>query len=209
MKKTAWIVYGSLWLLLILAGWVMSVYLLSGSELIVPTFTLAFTLLYLTALYGYVFVKAIWKRKAWRFLFWWFLLGIVMQWALLLFTPSVMGLIEVAVLTLFAIPFIYALNQYSSIDNAMWGEASLDQKRSDLDDLFATSNTLMASVISTDEESESKTAVTLKNEESQFLVEIYRTQDDQEDLQEKQFSDLSAAVQYIEENTPIRARDFH
>jgi len=206
MKKIAWIIYGILIILFTLLG--LGVAINTGNALIVTLISSAFTILYLSGLYGYVYHKAIWKPSGWRFLFWFNIVSIGLRSILMLLSPTTEVVIDVVFGAAFSIPMLYALYQYSSSSCTVWGETHYGEQKTLLSGLLEGSNELMTSVITSTTAGDEKTTVSLKNEDNEFVVKIQKQINDEIKSFSNSFSDLEDVAKFLENNTPVRASDF-
>lgn len=206
MKKIAWIIYGILIILFSLLALVTAIG--TDNALIVTLLSSAFTILYLSGLYGYVYHKAIWKPSGWRFLFWLNVVSIGLRSLLLLFAPTAEIIIDVVFGAVFSLPMLYALYQYSSSSNTVWGETHYGKQKALLSGLLERANELMTSVVSSTPAGDEKTTVTVKTDGSEFIVRILKEINNETNSFSNSFSDLEDVAKFLENNTPVRASDF-
>ena len=206
MKKIAWIIYGVLIILFTLLG--LGAAISTGNALIVTLISSAFTVLYLSGLYGYVYHKAIWTPSGWRFLFWLNVVSIGLRSLLLLFSPTTELVIDVVFGAVFSLPMLYALYQYSSANFTVWGETHYGKQKALLSSLLESTSELMTSVVSSTPNGDEKTTVTVKSDENEFLVKIQKEINSEIKSFSNSFSDLEDVAKFLESNTPVRAGDF-
>jgi len=206
MKKIAWNIYGVLIILFTLLGLVVAIN--TGNALIVTLISSAFTILYLSGLYGYVYHKAIWKPSGWRFLFWLNVASIGLRSLLLLFSPTTEVVIDVIFGAVFSLPMLYALYQYSSSSYTVWGETHYGKQKELLSNLLERANELMTSVVSSTHDGDEKTTVIVKSEGNEFIVKILKEINNETESFSNSFTDLEGVAKFLENNTPVRAGDF-
>ena len=206
MKKIAWTIYGVLIILFTLLG--LGSAISTGNSLIVTLIGSAFTVLYLSGLYGYVYNKAIWKPSGWRFLFWLNVVSIGLRSLLLLYSPTTEVVIDVVFGAVFSLPMLYALYLYSSENFTVWGETHFGKQKALLSSLLESAGELMTSFVSSTPNGDEKTTVTVKSEGNEFIVKIQKEINSEIKSFSNSFSDLEDVAKFLESNTPVRAGDF-
>lgn len=206
MKKVAWNIYGALIALFTLLG--LGAAIGTGNAVIVTLISSAFTVVYLSGLYGYVYHKAIWKPSGWRFLFWLNVMSTGLRSLLLLFSPTTEVVIDVVFGAVFSLPLLYALYQYSSASLTVWGGTHHGKRKALLSSLLGSTSELMASVVSSTPDGDEKTSVTVKSDGSEIVVKILKEINGETKSFSNSFSDLEDAAEFLESNTPVRVCDF-
>jgi len=206
MKKIAWIIYGVLIILFTLL--VLAVAITSGNALIVTIISSAFTIIYLSGLYGFVYKKAIWKASGWRVLFWLNIVSLGLRSLILFTSPATELIIDIAFQILFSIPILYALYKYSSPDNSVWSETHYGKLGATLSKLLTGTGELQTSVVTEKSSGDITTKVSIKNKENEFIVNIEKEINGEIQSFSNAFYDLTDAAKFIESNTPVRATDF-
>lgn len=206
MKKMAWNIYGFSLILFTLLG--LGAAISTGKDLIISVTSSAFTFLYLSGLYGYVYKKAIWKPSAWRFLFWLNIVSISLRSLLLLFSPTTEVAIDVVLGAALSLPLLYALYQYSSANFTAWDETYYKKQKTLLSSLLERATEVMASVVSPTSDGHEKTTVTVKSNGSEFVVLIQKESNGETKSFSNLFSDLEDVAKFLENNTSVRASDF-
>lgn len=206
MKKVVWIFYGALIIFFALLG--LGVAISTGNSLVFTLINSAFTVLYLSGLYGYVYRKAIWKPSGWRFLFWLNAVSTGLRSLLMLFSPATEVVIDVVFGAVFSLPMLYALYQYSSANFTVWDEAHSGKQKALLSSLLESASELMASVVSSTPDGEEKTTVTVKSDGGEFFVRILKELNGETKSFSNSFSDLEGVAEFLESNTRVRVCDF-
>lgn len=208
MKKVLWVTYGVILLLLALLG-VIGAFYSNAVVMIATLVSTAFTLLYLTALYGYVFKKTFWNPRAWRVLFWIniFLLGLnTLIRLVFLSTPEAMG--EWTVNLLFGAPLLYVLFKYSSEENAVWGESHYKKQARLLAEVLKNCDTATATVFSKNGNGELRLDVSIQREAGEVVVKMKKSVASEVQDFRNTFISLEDAAKFLADNTPVRAGDF-
>lgn len=206
MKKVVWSFYGALIIFFALLG--LKVAISTGNSLAFTLINSAFTALYLSGLYGYVYRKAIWKPSGWRLLFWLNAVSTGLRSLLMLFSPTIEVVIDVVLGAVFSLPMLYALYKYSSANFTVWGETHSGKQKALLSSLLENASELMASVVSSTPDGEEKSTVTVKSDGGEFFVRVLIELNGETKSFSNSFSDLEGVAEFLESSTRIRVCDF-
>lgn len=206
MKNTAWIIYSALLGIYALLGIVAA---FSTNTSILPAFISgAFTLIYLTGLYGYTAQKMIWTRSGWRFLFWLNIASLSLRSIILFTKPTAEAFIDLVVTFILSIPMLYALYQYSSSESRLWEETNHSKQVFLLSHLLGSSNEICTSMINTAPAGDEKITASVKLENNEYVVKISKEINGELKSFTNSLPSLESAARFLEQNTPIRASDF-
>ncbi len=169
-----------------------------------------FLMTYLIGLFGCIYKKAIGSRIFWRALSLFLILMLFILLAILLFMflkyqsllfLSIDMILNVA-LTIMMLPLIYALWSYGKPNNPAWLLFKNSEVEKHNNALFSSSKSVVASLIS---ETQGKISVSILKQVKKYKV-IIKTEINEFEVIE--FNDINAALNHIETNYPIMARDF-
>lgn len=195
MKNYAWALYGTVLVLLMILGFLQVIS--TGKGIFVGLVSIAFTIAYMTGLYGYVKNKVISTRKTWRVLFYINLLGLSLSLLSFLLTPTQVLVIDFMLRILISIPLLVALYKYSSPENDIWNNTKLAKKIEFLSEVFKVSPKVYCNSFGMG----TNIRIVLECGEDEFSAQIEKGSDDNIERFSNTFNDLEALVGFIESNT--------
>ena len=202
MKKVFWIIYAVLYIALMLTGtfYVLSTNDLSISNMLSPVFSI----IYLTGLFGYIFEKRVWTATIWRRFFYLICFGTGITLLVGVFFSAGHSLADSIFGTVFSIPLIFALYQYSKGDQSFWVNAEENTKGNIISVLMGSNPALEIEK----QVGPARAKVQITKDGNQYVVNITRVTSEKEESFKNTFTNTGQLALFIEQYTFIKVADF-
>ena len=172
----------------------------SISNLLSPVFSI----IYLIGLFGYIFKKGVWTAIVWRRFFYLICFGTVITFLVGVFFTAGLSLIDSIFGTVFSMPLIFALYQYSKGDQSFWINTEENTKGNIISALMSN-----IPVLEIDKRvGQASAKVKITKDGSQYVVGITRVIADKEESFKNTFSNTGQLALFIEQYTFIKVADF-
>ncbi|KUM51544.1 hypothetical protein [Rheinheimera sp. EpRS3] len=202
MKKVFWLIYAVLNIAIIL----LSVYYLISNNAfsILSIFSSVFSIIYLIGLFGYIFEKRVWTAVIWRRFFYLICFGTALMFTVGVFSSIEHALIDAIFGSVFSIPMIFALYQYSKAEQRFWINTEENTKGNII-------SALMDKVPELEIEKQlglARAKVQITKDCNQYTVKITRVTADEQESFKNTFSHPGQLAIFIEQYTFIKVADF-
>ena len=205
MRDLLWKAYALVYIALIIVG--IAISFKRSAWGVSDTVSAVFAFVYFVGLLGFIYRVPVLSRGLWRVLFWFCIAGLTGMAIVAAVGAPPDGVGAILSSMVFAAPLAIALYYYSAAGNPLWSETGLLRKAKDLGGMFDISNSLKATVTSSD--TQLTTEVVLTWRPHGYEAKIRRIKDETEESFSNELDDLVSLVRFVETNTPVRVADFH
>lgn len=202
MKKVFWIIYAVLYIAVATFG---AYFMLTANELSISNMlSPIFSIIYLIGLFGYIFEKRVWTATIWRRFFYLICFGTGITLLVGVFFSAGHSLIDSIFGTVFSIPLIYALYQYSKGNQSFWMNTEENSKGNIISVLMGSNPALEIEK----QVGLASAKVLITKDGNQYTVNITRVTSDKEESFKNTFTNTGQLALFIEQYTLIKVADF-
>ena len=197
-----WIIYAVLYIAVATFG---AYFMLTANELSISNMlSPIFSIIYLIGLFGYIFEKRVWTATIWRRFFYLICFGTGITLLVGVFFSAGHSLIDSIFGTVFSIPLIYALYQYSKGNQSFWMNTEENSKGNIISVLMGSNPALEIEK----QVGLASAKVLITKDGNQYTVNITRVTSDKEESFKNTFTNTGQLALFIEQYTLIKVADF-